>query len=136
MGPKGRPDTKTYWPTDRRWEIQLHSTLNSVAFSPQENYTDCVTTTVRQILVLNFADRGVSRCQRGGCPTAVYLCFLGHSRCLVTYIWCPVLLLPKIYSHALRCSRGETPNTDILCLLNTKEYVEFNIYFWKVRGLE
>jgi hypothetical protein len=26
MGPKGRPDTKTYWPTDRRPQIQLHST--------------------------------------------------------------------------------------------------------------
>jgi hypothetical protein len=26
MGPKERPDTKKYWPTDRRSQIQLHST--------------------------------------------------------------------------------------------------------------
>jgi hypothetical protein len=26
IGPEGRPDTKTYWPTDRRSQIQLHFT--------------------------------------------------------------------------------------------------------------
>jgi hypothetical protein len=30
MGPKGRPDTKTYWPTDRRSQIQPHSTCPTV----------------------------------------------------------------------------------------------------------
>jgi hypothetical protein len=35
--------------------------LNSVAFSPQANYTDCATATCRRNLVPSFADRGVSR---------------------------------------------------------------------------
>jgi hypothetical protein len=29
MGPKGRPDSKTDWPTDRRSQIQLHFTPNT-----------------------------------------------------------------------------------------------------------
>jgi hypothetical protein len=53
---------------------------NSVAFSPQANYTDWETATCRRILVPTFADRGVSRGQHGGSPTAVNLGFLdrGH----------------------------------------------------------
>jgi hypothetical protein len=39
---------------------------NSVAFSPQANYTDWTTATCQQILVSTFADRGVSR---GGSST-------------------------------------------------------------------
>jgi hypothetical protein len=48
----------------------------SVAFSPQVNYTDWATATGRRTLVPNFVDRGVSRGQRGGLPTAVILTFL------------------------------------------------------------
>jgi hypothetical protein len=52
---------------------------NSVAFSPQANYTDWATATCRRNLVPTFADKGVSRGQRGGSPTAVNLSFLdGH----------------------------------------------------------
>jgi hypothetical protein len=40
----------------------------SVAFSPQANYTDLATATCRRNLVSTFADRGVSRGQRGGAP--------------------------------------------------------------------
>jgi hypothetical protein len=53
---------------------------NSVAFSPQANYTDWATATCRRNLVLTFMDRGVSRGQRGGAPTAVNLGFLDRSR--------------------------------------------------------
>jgi hypothetical protein len=53
---------------------------NSVAFSPQANYTDWATATCWRNLVPNFADRGVSRGQRGGSPTAVNLSFLDRSR--------------------------------------------------------
>jgi hypothetical protein len=53
---------------------------NSVAFSPQGNHTDCVAATCRRILVPTFADRRVSRGQRGRSPTAVNLSFLDRSR--------------------------------------------------------
>jgi hypothetical protein len=42
-----------------------HSKTNSVAFSPQANYADCETATCRRNLVPTFADRGMSRGQRG-----------------------------------------------------------------------
>jgi hypothetical protein len=48
---------------------------NSVALSPQANYTDWATATCRRNLVPNFVDRGVSRGQRGGFPTVVNLQF-------------------------------------------------------------
>jgi hypothetical protein len=53
---------------------------NSVAFIPRTNYTDWATVTCRRNLVLTFADRGVSRGQRGGTRTAVNLSFLDRSR--------------------------------------------------------
>jgi hypothetical protein len=46
----------------------------------QANYTDWATATCWQILVPTFADRGVSRGQRGGSPTVVNLGFLDWSR--------------------------------------------------------
>jgi hypothetical protein len=49
---------------------------NSVALSPRANYTDWETATCRRNLVPIFVDRGVSRGQRGGSPTAVNLNFL------------------------------------------------------------
>jgi hypothetical protein len=49
---------------------------NSVALSPQANYTDSTNATGRRILVATFADRGVSRGQRGGTLTAVNASFL------------------------------------------------------------
>jgi hypothetical protein len=49
---------------------------NSVAFSLQANYTDWAIATGRRILVPNFADRVVSRGQRGGTLTVVNLSFL------------------------------------------------------------
>jgi hypothetical protein len=53
---------------------------NSVAFSPQANYTDWATATYRRNLVPTFVDRGVSRDQRGGSPAIVNLSFLDRSR--------------------------------------------------------
>jgi hypothetical protein len=53
---------------------------NSVALSPQANYTDWATATCRRNLVPTFADRGVSCGQRGGSPTVVNLSFLDRSR--------------------------------------------------------
>jgi hypothetical protein len=53
---------------------------NSVAFSPQANYTDWATATYWRNLVPTLVDRGVSRGQHGGSPTAVNLSFLDWSR--------------------------------------------------------
>jgi hypothetical protein len=50
-----------------------------MAFGPQANYTDWATATVRQILVSAFADRRVSRGQRGGTLMAINLSFLDWS---------------------------------------------------------
>jgi hypothetical protein len=52
---------------------------NSVAFSPRANYTDWGTATCPSNLVPTFADRGVSRGQRGGSRTVVNLSFLDRS---------------------------------------------------------
>jgi hypothetical protein len=53
---------------------------NSVAFSPQVNYTDRATVTRQWNLVPTFVDRGMSRGQRGRSPTVVNLNFLDRSR--------------------------------------------------------
>jgi hypothetical protein len=50
--------------------------INSVALSPQANYTDWATATCQRNLVPTFVDRRVSRGQRGGSPTVVNLSFL------------------------------------------------------------
>jgi hypothetical protein len=52
----------------------------SVAFSPQANYNDWLIAAGLRILVPTFEDRGVSRSQRGGSPTAVNFGFLDRSR--------------------------------------------------------
>jgi hypothetical protein len=53
---------------------------NSVALSPQANYTDWMTATCWRNLVPTFVDRGVSRGQHGGSPTVVNLSFIDRSR--------------------------------------------------------
>jgi hypothetical protein len=50
-----------------------------VAFSPQANYTDWATATCRRNLVPTFADREVSRGQRGGSSTVVNFSFIDRS---------------------------------------------------------
>jgi hypothetical protein len=57
---------------------QLHPNkqTNSVALSPQTNYTDWATSTCQRNLVPTFVDRGVSHGQSGGSPTVVNLSFL------------------------------------------------------------
>jgi hypothetical protein len=54
--------------------------INSVALSPQANYTDRVTAICRRTLLPTFVEGGLSRDQRGGFPTAVNLSFLDRSR--------------------------------------------------------
>jgi hypothetical protein len=51
----------------------------SVAFSAQANYTDWATATCWRNLVPTFADRGMSRDQRGGSRTVVNLSFLDRN---------------------------------------------------------
>jgi hypothetical protein len=53
---------------------------NCVALSPQANYTDGAMATCQWNLVPTFADRGLSRGQRGGSPTVVNLSFLDRNR--------------------------------------------------------
>jgi hypothetical protein len=58
----------------------LFQNISSVAFILQANYAGWATATGRRILVPTFADRGVSRGQRGGSLTVVNLGFLDRSR--------------------------------------------------------
>jgi hypothetical protein len=60
--------------------INIRKQANSVAVSPQAKYTDCATATCWRNLVPTFADRGVSRGQRGGSLTVVNLSFLDRNR--------------------------------------------------------
>jgi hypothetical protein len=53
---------------------------NTAAFSPQANYTDWSTATCWRSLVPTFADRAVSRGQRGRSLTAFNLSFLDRGR--------------------------------------------------------
>jgi hypothetical protein len=56
--------------------IAMKFILNSVAFNSQRNYTDCATATCWRNLVPTFADRGVSRGQRGGSPRLEFVLLL------------------------------------------------------------
>jgi hypothetical protein len=60
--------------------LDARNKTNSVAFSPQANYTDCSTATGRRNLVPTFVDRGMSRGQSGESPKVVNLSFLDRSR--------------------------------------------------------
>jgi hypothetical protein len=64
------------------WSIYMHvhTKTNSVALSPQANYTDWATATCWRNLVPTFVDRGVSRGQHGGSPMVINLSFLDQSR--------------------------------------------------------
>jgi hypothetical protein len=75
---------------------------NSVAFSPQANYTDCATATCRRKLVPTFADRGVSRGHHGGSPTIVNLSLLDRSR----YFSFKYLFIYRNVFQCLRKSSG------------------------------
>jgi hypothetical protein len=68
-----------YVQVHRNWTVALGNytnKTNSVALSPQANYTDWATASRWRNLVPTFMDRGVSRGQRGGSPTVVNLSFL------------------------------------------------------------
>jgi hypothetical protein len=65
---------------ETREEVKTEKQTNSVAFSPQANYTERVTSTGRRNLMPTFVDRAVSRGQRGRSPTVVNLSFLDQSR--------------------------------------------------------
>jgi hypothetical protein len=62
--------------------INIPNVIYAVAFRPQAFYTEWSTDAGRRILVPTFVDRGVTRGQRGGTPTAVILSFLDRSRYL------------------------------------------------------
>jgi hypothetical protein len=58
----------------------MQNKTNSVALSPQANYTGWATVTSRRNLVPTFVDREVLRSQCGGSPMVVNLSFLDRSR--------------------------------------------------------
>jgi hypothetical protein len=64
------PHRKHIWTSTAVTGINKNKT-NAMPFSMQVNYTDCAKASDRRILVQTFADRGVSRGQRGGNPTSV-----------------------------------------------------------------
>jgi hypothetical protein len=81
---KLEPIINLYLPpiTLTKFNKDVYIKTNSVAFSPQANYTDWATATCRRNLVPTFMDRGVSHGQRGGSPTIVNLSFLDRKMCI------------------------------------------------------
>jgi hypothetical protein len=72
-----------YYDTYPEVDNQIPQTIkqtNSVALSPQANFTDWATATCWRNLVPTFVDKGMSRDQRRGTPTVVNLSFLDRSR--------------------------------------------------------
>jgi hypothetical protein len=63
-----RQNLKSYIETMLAITSNKQTNSNSVALSPQANYTDLSAATCHRNLVLTFADRGVSRGQRDGSP--------------------------------------------------------------------
>jgi hypothetical protein len=61
-------------------KVKFCNLQNSMAFSPQVNYTDWAIATCWRNLLSTFADRGVSHGQHGESLTAVNLSFLDRSR--------------------------------------------------------
>jgi hypothetical protein len=70
--------------------IYIYKQTNSVAFIPQANYTDWATATCWRNLVPTFADRRVSRGQRGS-PTVLKLSFLDWIRS-ISFQWLLIYL--------------------------------------------
>jgi hypothetical protein len=108
----GTPAAVSNGPTDtqtvQRWNTTLtpkSNKTNSMALSPQANYTDWATATCRRNLVPTFVGRGVWRGQRGGSPTVVNLSFLDRSR----YFFFQVA--PHLYSQGLRGPRSRPTAT-------------------------
>jgi hypothetical protein len=65
----------------QRWQQgSVRTKTNSVSIRPQVNSTDWATATCWLNLVPTFANRGLSRGQRGGSPRVVNLSFLDRSR--------------------------------------------------------
>jgi hypothetical protein len=62
------------------WDEQTNKQTYTTALSERANYTDWSTATCRRNLVPSFADRGVSRGQRGGFSAFDNLSFLNRSR--------------------------------------------------------
>jgi hypothetical protein len=52
--------------------VYKQTNKNSLALTPQANYTDRVIATCQQNLVPTFVDIAVSRGQHGGSPTVVF----------------------------------------------------------------
>jgi hypothetical protein len=75
-----------------------------VAFSPQANYTDWATATCRRNLVPTFVNRGVSRGQHVGTPTAVNL--FSKTESLLFF-----QLSPHLYTQGLSRSRSRPTAT-------------------------
>jgi hypothetical protein len=81
---------------------------NSVALSPQANYTDWATAICRRNLMLTFVDRKVSRGQRGGSPTVVNLSLLD-----IKFRSSPILF--TLMMEAMFSSETSVPARDTPC---------------------
>jgi hypothetical protein len=86
----------------------LEKQTNSVALSPQANYTDWSTATCRRNLVPTFVDRWVLRDQRGGSPSPEPLLFFQAAPQLSSRGWVdpiPDLLLLRKSGSAVNQTR-------------------------------
>jgi hypothetical protein len=77
------------------WYRRICKQTNSLAFSPQANYTDSATATDRRILVPTFLDRGVSLVSAAEPPRPL-ICFQDRSTPFQTHCYSENLLAPGI----------------------------------------
>jgi hypothetical protein len=98
------PTPSKAWPL---LSVNNNNKTNSLALSPQANYTDWATATCRRNLVPTLADRGVPRGQRSGSATVVNLSFLW----IVSSGMLCLVALVRTLTRATRCN---TPDDTIL----------------------
>jgi hypothetical protein len=111
-----------FWSQSIMSMTYCYTHTNSVAFSPQANYTDWSTATGRWILVPTFVDRGVSCGQHGRTPTAINLSFLDWSSYFSFFLYAHeaewTLFQAHCYSENL-VSPGIEPGTSVSAARNS-----------------
>jgi hypothetical protein len=155
MSPRPWIQATTGKPLDPSFSMRYKShknKQNSMSFNLQGNYTDWPTATCRRNLVPTFADRGISRGQRSGTPTAVNLSFLYRQflskkaiisdlNLLLPWDYLPnfdqmlfLFLYPSSLSPLEFCESAGTSNTmTMLPLLPKFDYCTYHLIKLKAR---
>jgi hypothetical protein len=108
------------------WVMQT----NSAAFSPQVNYINWTTAICWRISVPAFVDKGVSRGQRDGIPTAINLSFLVWSRYfLIRWSQGPGKIVQVVYIvQKINCNANIDMFIAFFLFLQASEYIQIALH--------